>query len=148
MTNSTPILTQTLSLKPEANDHPLTVTASVVSLERREGSGIFGHMVGLAARLNLILPNEHQPHSYFLSRLTDEPFWVQDAHFGPSSYPDFSHGIGARYLKQRGISTELETLLDQAARKLGLVKAIGPDVPLVLAVPGEPGDSTDAMSHD
>lgn len=109
-----------------------TVTATVVSLKQRQETGIYGRMVGLDAHLDVLFPGDAGPHSYFLSRLVKEPFWVQDAHFGPNGFPHFSNGFGARYLKVRRIHPALAALLDEAARALGLAARIGPDVPLVL----------------
>jgi hypothetical protein len=123
----------TVTLTDASGKHPMTVTAVVARVARRQENGVYGPMVGLEAQLHLTFPGEKQPDSYHLSRLVDEPHWVQDAHFGPGSVPYFCHGFGARYTKLRGVVPELEALLDQAAREQGLVEAIGPDVPLVLA---------------
>lgn len=121
----------------------LSVTATVVNVERREENGIYGRMIGLDARLDVLFADDTQPHSYFLSRLVDEPFWVQDAHFGPNSFPHFSHGFGARYLRLRGIHPALEALLDEAARTRGLADEIGPDIPLVLPAASPAGGDED-----
>ncbi|MGW4527801.1 hypothetical protein [Amycolatopsis sp. NPDC004378] len=126
---------------PDTGEELSTVTATVVSVEHREENGIYGPMVGLDARLHVLFSDDTQPHSYFLSRLLEEEYWVQDAHFGPTSFPHFSHGFGARYLKLRGIHPALEALLDEAARTRGLATAIGPDIPLTLAASSdEPSD--------
>lgn len=109
-----------------------TVTATIVSLKHRQETGIYGRMVGLDARLNVLFSGDAHPHSFFLSRLVKESFWVQDAHFGPNGFPYFSNGFGARYLKVRGIHPALAVLLDEAARALGLTAQIGLDIPLVL----------------
>lgn len=113
-------------------DDPVTVTATVVDITHKEEIGVFGRMVGLDAHLQVLFPSAGKPHSYSLSRLVDEPFWVQDAHFGPNCFPYFSHGFGARYLKLRGIHPALEALLDEAALARDLAAEIGPDIPLVL----------------
>lgn len=118
---------------PDTGEELSTVTATVVSVEHREENGIYGPMVGLDAQLHVLFAGDTDPHSYFLSRLVEEEYWVQDAHFGPSSFPHFSNGFGARYLKLRGIHPALEALLDEAARARGLAAEIGPDIPLVLS---------------
>lgn len=124
---------------PVTGEELPAVTAAVVSVERREENGVYGPMAGLDARLDVQFPDDARPHSYFLSRLVEEPHWVQDAHFGPTGFPHFSNGFGARYLKLRGIHPALEALLDEAARTRGLAAAIGPDIPLTLAaVPDGP----------
>ncbi|GAB3162125.1 hypothetical protein GCM10027258_80520 [Amycolatopsis stemonae] len=123
-----------------AGDTPVTVTASVVSVERRDEPGIFGPMVGLDAQLAVVLPGRTEPNTYFLSRLVGEQCWMQDAVFGANGYPGFSHGFGSRCVQKQGIVAELEALLDEAARTRGLVAEIGPDIPLTLATPAEPGD--------
>jgi len=123
-------------------DDPVTVTATVLDIKHSEEIGVHGRLVGLEARLHVLFPGAGDPHSYFLSRLVDEPFWVQDAHFGPGGFPHFSHGFGARYLKLRGIHPALEALLDEAALDRGLAAEIGPDIPLVLPA----GNRADADS--
>jgi hypothetical protein len=134
-TSPTTTASQTVTLAGEPGEDPLTITAAVVRVERKEETDFLGSRIGLDAHLQLTFPGDEHPHAFFLSRLVDEPCWVLDAHFGPNGYPHFSNGFGARYLKLRGIAAELEALLDQAACGLGLVEAIGPGVPLVLAEP-------------
>lgn len=129
---------QTVTFPAEPGEEPVSVTAAVMSIQRREENGVYGRMVGLDARLHVTLPGDTAPHSYFLSRLVDERDWVQDALFGPTGYPHFSDGFGARYTKLTGIAPELEALLDQAALQLGLAEQIGPDLPLVLAAAAAP----------
>ncbi|HEV7625703.1 MAG TPA: hypothetical protein VGO89_04340 [Streptomyces sp.] len=114
-------------------ERPQTVTATVVSIERHEESGVFGAMVGLEAVLHVVFPGYEKPNTYVLSRLVDESAWVLDARFGANGFPFFSHGFGSRCTVLSGVHKVLGALLDEAARKLGLVAAIGDDVPLVLA---------------
>lgn len=111
------------------------VTATVTSVQRRENDGVYGHIIGLEAHLQLVFPDNDQPYTYVMSRLVDEPYWVIDGLFGPNSFPHFNNGFGARYLKLRGVARELEALLDEAARRQGLVRASAPNTPLVLADP-------------
>jgi hypothetical protein len=133
------ILTREVVLtEPETGEELSTVTATVVSVERREESGILGHMVGLDVRLHVGFGDDADPHSYFLSRLVGEPYWVQDAYFGANGVPRFSHGFGARCLKLRGIHPGLEAVLDEAASILGLAAEIGQGIPLVLTSIGDP----------
>lgn len=122
-----------------AGDDPVTVTATVVRVERRDEPGIFGRMIGLDATLHVLFPGDSDPDSLSLSRLVGEPFWLQDAHFGPNGFPHFSHGFGSRCVKKHGIPPELEALLDEAARARGLAAEIGPDIPLTLAAPATSG---------
>jgi hypothetical protein len=131
----------TITLADASGNDPVTVTAAVARVARKQENGVYGAMVGLEAVLYLTFPGEERPHSYHLSRLVGEPYWVQDAHFGPTSVPFFCHGFGARYTKLRGVAPELEALLDQAARQQGLIEAIGPDVPLVLAAGSADGET-------
>lgn len=141
MPSPTTATSHTVTFPADPGEEPTIVTATVERVERREENGVYGPMVGLDAQLKVLFPGAEAPESYFLSRLVDETWWVQDAHIGSSGFPDFSHGFGARYLRLKGIAAELEVLLDQVARDLGLVTAIGPDVPLVLAAPAvEPAD--------
>ncbi|CRK57056.1 hypothetical protein [Alloactinosynnema sp. L-07] len=126
---------------PDTGAELSTVTATVVTIERREENGILGRMVGLDANLLIQFAGATDAHSYHLSRLVDETYWVQDAHFGPNSYPYFSNGFGARYLKPRLIHAALETLLDEAALARSLATGIGPETPLVLAVQPDDGDA-------
>lgn len=118
---------------------PITVTAAVVRLERKEANGVFGPMVGLEAQLTVKYADDEDADTYLLSRLVGETAWVQDAHFLPNGFPDFSHGFGARYTKLKGICEELEDVLDRAARDRGLVTQIGLDVPLELPALSAPG---------
>jgi hypothetical protein len=123
-----------------AGDDPVTVTATVVSVERRDEPGIFDRMIGLDAILHIQFHGDSHLDSVMLSRLVEEPYWLQDAHFGPNGFPDFAHGFGSRCVKKHGIPPELESLLDEAARTRGLAAEIGPDIPLTLAdVPADAG---------
>ncbi|MDA3644363.1 hypothetical protein LZ318_30875 [Saccharopolyspora indica] len=135
---------QRVTLAAQPGEEPVTVTATVVKVERRAETSFVGRLVGLDAHLDVLFPSSDQPDTYFLSRLYGEPCWVQDAHFGPNGFPYFSNGFGARYLKMTGIALELEALLDQAALERRLVKEIGPEVPLVLA---ETDASQPSTSH-
>lgn len=125
---------------PDGSGEPMTVTAAVLTVEHRSETGIHGRMIGLEAHLRVLLPGATAPDGYFLSRLVGEPWWVQDSHFGPTGFPYFSHGFGARYMTLRGIDPALEALLDEAARTRGLAAEIGPDTPLVLPTPYLAGD--------
>ncbi|MFI6029493.1 hypothetical protein [Amycolatopsis magusensis] len=116
-----------------AGDDPVTVTATVVSVERRDEPGIFGPMIGLDAQLEIVLPGRAEPHTYFLSRLVGEHRWMQDAYFGGNGYPGFSHGFGSRCVQKQGVVLEVEALLDEAARIRALATEIGPGIPLTLA---------------
>jgi hypothetical protein len=132
MSSPTSTPRQNVTLAGEPGDEPLSVTATVEHVTRRQENGIYGRMVGLDALLHLLYPGDKRPHSYCLSRLVDEPCWVQDAHFGPTGFPHFSNGFGARYLKLRGIHPALEALLDEVTRAHGLAVEIGPGIPLIL----------------
>jgi hypothetical protein len=116
-------------------------------VQRREDTIVFGPVIGLEARLHVTYPGDTKPYCYFLSRLIDEPDWVQDAKITPNGFPVISHGFGARYTIPTGIARELETLLDQAALRLGLAEQIGPDTPLVLAAAAAPA-ATDGQAGD
>jgi hypothetical protein len=132
------ILSRELMLTdPDTGEELSRVSAIVVSVERREESGIFGDVVGLDARLDVRVGDDAQPHRYFVSRLLDEPHWVQDAHLWPNGRLDFSNGFGARYLKLHGLHPGLEALVDEAACSLGLAGEIGPDIPLALTSTGD-----------
>jgi hypothetical protein len=129
-----PISGHTVTLDPGDDQTPLTVTAAVITIERKEEPDFLaGVRLGLYAQLDVTVPPGTRPHSYFLSRLVAESEWVVDALFGPNGYPHFSNGFGARYLRLRGIAPELADLLDHEAHSRGLAKAIGLDVPLTLA---------------
>jgi hypothetical protein len=135
-------------IDPDTGADLATITATVVTVVRKEEPGILaglasmsqketnprhGWLIGLEAQLQVAIANAHEPHTYFLSRLVGEQNWLQDAHFFPNGTVGFSHGFGARYLTKWGIGSELEALLDEAARLLGLVAEIGAEIPLVLA---------------
>lgn len=111
---------------------PITVTATVITVERKQERGIFGVLLGLSAHLHVAFRSGERPHSYFLSRLVGEQDWIIDEHFGPNSQPYYSHGFGARYLRVHAIAPELADLLDEHARRRGLAPTIGRDVPLTL----------------
>lgn len=129
-----PTASQTITVGAEDGETLLTVAATVVCVECREEPDVFsGVRLGLSAQLEVTVPPDTRPHTYFLSRLVGESEWVVDALFAPNGYPHFSHGFGARYLRLRGIAPQLEDLLDQNARDRGLAAAIGREVPLVLA---------------
>lgn len=113
---------------------PLTVT--VVAMERRQEPGIFDIRLGLDAQVHVQYQPGDQPNHYFLSMLVDESHWIIDAHIGPKGQVYFSHGFGSRVTELMPVVPELADLLDQAARRGGLVLAIGRGVPLVLAEPG------------
>lgn len=117
----------------DAGDGVVTVTATVTTMHRRTEPGIFGTMVGLDAQLTITFAAPDDTRSYGLSRLCDETHWIIDAEFGPNNMPRYVHGFGARYLKLKTIAPELATLLDREACRLGLAKAIGADIPLVLS---------------
>ncbi|RAS59482.1 hypothetical protein C8D87_11494 [Lentzea atacamensis] len=132
---------------PDTGDELATVTATVVSVVRKEEPGVltylasarqkeanprYGWMIGLEAHLQIATASNPKPHSYFLSRLVDEPYWLQDAHFGPNGSVDFSHGFGDRTVNKKTINQELQALLNEAARTLGFVDEIGTGAPLVL----------------
>ncbi len=110
-----------------------TVQATVVTVERREESSVFGGSnVGLYAHLELTVATGQRPHSLFLSRLVGEKVWIVDAQFTANGFPVHSNGFGARYLRVRAVVVELAALLDREARDRGVVGEIGPDIPLAL----------------
>lgn len=109
------------------------VLAGLASMSQKEANPRYGWLIGLEAQMQVTLANADQPHTYFLSRLAGERNWLQDAHFFPNGAVGFSHGFGAREVTKWGIGNELEALLDEAARQLGLVAEIGSEIPLVLA---------------
>lgn len=123
--------TETITIDRGDGD-PVTVTATVISVQRRAEPGIYGLMVGLDAHLTVTFPRTQVAVSYCLSRLVGETDWIIDAEFGANGMPRHSNGFGARYLKVYAIAPELADLLDREARCCGLVQAIGRDVPLVL----------------
>lgn len=129
---------RTITLAGEDGQPPFTVTATVVTVERRsEPSPLAGVRLGLYAQLDVTVAPDTQPrsYSYFLSRLVGETTWIIDALFGPNGYPHFIHGFGARYLQLRVLAVTLADLLDEQARDRGLVQTTGRDVPLILAEP-------------
>ena len=128
-------MSHTVTLGSEdPGDNPLTVAVTVVSVQRREEPEIFGGTrLGLDAHVTIGLPGNAKPRSYRLSKLVGEQHWVVDAEFGPNGFPVHSNGFGARYLRVSAIAPEVAELVDAHAREAGLVEAIGPDVPLVLA---------------
>ncbi|HET6285712.1 MAG TPA: hypothetical protein VFG15_03040 [Amycolatopsis sp.] len=110
---------------------PMIVT--VMSVDRRAEAGVYGPMDGLDAQIKILFGGDTDPDTLFLSRLAGERWWLQDAHFGPSGLPLFSHGFGSRTVRKDGVPTELDELLCDAARARGLVSEIGPGIPLAFA---------------
>lgn len=126
---------------PATGEDPVTVTATIVTIKRRDEPGAFSRVVGLDATLNILFPGDSTPDSLSLSRLIGETFWLQDSHIGPTGYPHFVHGFGSRSVQKHGVPPELEALLDEAARSRGLAAEIGPDIPLVLTATTNPADT-------
>ena len=114
---------------------PGTVFVAVVTVGRREESGVFGPVAGLDAHLHLTTDPQAKPQSLFLSRLTGEVRWTADAHFGANGFPFFSHGFGTRITRARVLSREIAALIDEEARRAGLVEAIDQTSPLALTSP-------------
>ncbi|UUV32128.1 hypothetical protein NQK81_01385 [Amycolatopsis roodepoortensis] len=134
-THTEPVLPAREVTLPEGA--PITVTATVLSVDRRSEAGVFGPMVGLEAHLHVLFPGDTTPDTLFLSRLAEESWWLQDAHFS-NGLPHFSHGFGSRTVRKHGVPTELDELLCEAARARGLVTEIGPGIPLALATSSTP----------
>jgi hypothetical protein len=127
-----PTASHTITFAAEPGETPVTVTATVISMECKQERDFLGVRHGLSAQLEVTVAPAVGPRTYFLSRLVGESDWVVDALFASNGFPHFSHGFGARYLRLRGVAPELEDLLDQHARDHGLVQAIGRGVPVVL----------------
>lgn len=141
-------LTETIAID-SGDGPPVTVTATLTRLERREEPGIYGRMIGLNACLTITAHTGSAPDrtdSYCLSRLVDETDWIIDAQFGPNGIPRHSNGFGARYLTVRTIAPELADLLDREAVRRGLAHTIGRNVRLVL--PEDDASSDDEDEHD
>ena len=132
-TPDTPVITRTVEIRDDP--HPAwSVTASVITIDRKERTDPLGHAVGIEAQLHVVLPDEAAPDIYFLSRLVGERHWVQDAHFGPQGQPYFVHGFGTRITLMHGIHPALEAVLDAAALQRELVSDIRMGIPLALAI--------------
>lgn len=71
--------------------------------------------------------------SHISYRVCREVKWVIDAKFGSVGYPHYAHGFGERTSATRTIVKPVARVLDDLALALGLVEAVGENVPLVLA---------------
>jgi hypothetical protein len=134
---------QTITLAGESGETSVTITATVITMERTVERDFLGVRDGLSAQLEVTVPPQDGPNTYFLSRLVNESHWVVDALFGSNGYPHFSHGFGARYLRLQGVVPELEDVLNQHAHDHGLVQALERGVPLVLAEASSDRPNTD-----
>lgn len=118
---------------PGDDGAPVTATVTVRTVAVRRENDFLGERVGLFAHLEIAVAPDTEPHTYFVSRLVDEPYWVTDDLFRPNGYPVFVHGFGCRYVKARGLPAEVTAPADDYARAIGMVEAIGEGVPLVLS---------------
>jgi len=62
MSSPTSTSRQNVTLAGEPGDEPLSVTATVEHVTRRQENGIYGRMVGLDALLHLLYPGDKRPH--------------------------------------------------------------------------------------
>jgi hypothetical protein len=97
-----PTASQTITLAAEPGETPVTIVATVITMECQQERDFLGIRHGLCAQIAITAAPEVRPHTYFLSRLVGESCWVVDAQFGSNGFPHFSHGFGARYLRLRG----------------------------------------------
>jgi len=113
--------------------HSTVYTVTIPTMEHHQEPGIIRPAVGLYAILRVTGDQNTRPASYHLSMLVGETDWTVDAKFGTGSFPHWSNGFGARYLKTKTMPDEFAQVLDRAAHAAGLVQQIGRQTPLILA---------------
>lgn len=125
--------TEAVTVEVSQDGETFTLTAAVPAMERREERDFFGDRIGLDATLELTTRPGDRPTTFGLSRLVGEEEWIIDSKFGPTGFPHWSHGFGARYLRLKTVLPEVADVLDTAARDRGLAQEIGRGIPLALA---------------